>query len=290
VAEELTNPEANVETPRRGPSRKYPWAILVVLVLFVIVPFISWYGTWFGRPLSDSALAEYLHDREKPRKVQHALTQLEARIEKSDPAVKRWYPDIIAAASNDSAEVRLTSAWVMGQDNTSDEFHTALLTLINDPVAAVRHNAALALVRFGDGRSRPELAAMLRSTSIKSDSAGKIQLLVREEGIAVGAHGPLARIKQGNGETHEIRAEEAGRVETILVADGAQVEEGQDLMAMLPSAEQVREALRALYVIGQREDIPHIQRYTRPLTGMPDWVPGQAQATIDAIRARTPGQ
>ena len=77
---------------RRGPSRKYPWAILVVIVLFVVIPFISWYGTWFGRPLSDAKMEEYLHDQSKPRNVQHALAQIGNRIMDGDQAVKRFYP------------------------------------------------------------------------------------------------------------------------------------------------------------------------------------------------------
>ena len=48
------------EKPLRPRGRwRYPWAMLVVILLFVVVPFLSWYGTWFGRPLSDKAMAEY---------------------------------------------------------------------------------------------------------------------------------------------------------------------------------------------------------------------------------------
>src|SRR5436190_23872193 len=107
-----------------GPSRKYPWAILVVVLLFVVIPFISWYGTWFGRPLSDSKMTEYLHDQQKPRNVQHALAQMADRIIAGDQSAKRFYPDIIAAAQNPQAEVRMTAAWVMGQDNTYQDFHS----------------------------------------------------------------------------------------------------------------------------------------------------------------------
>src|SRR4026207_782082 len=99
------------ELPR--PSRRYPWAILVVVVLFVIIPFISWYGTWFGRPLSASRMSEFLHDQNKPRNVQHALAQLSDRITAGDQSAKGFYPDIIAAAQNPQAEVRMTAAWVM---------------------------------------------------------------------------------------------------------------------------------------------------------------------------------
>jgi hypothetical protein len=46
-----------------------------------IVPFLTWYGTWFGRALSDEKIAEYLADEKNPRHIQHALTQIEARME-----------------------------------------------------------------------------------------------------------------------------------------------------------------------------------------------------------------
>ncbi|HMG34548.1 MAG TPA: HEAT repeat domain-containing protein [Blastocatellia bacterium] len=270
----------------RRPSRKYPWAILVVVVLFVVVPFISWYGTWFGRPLSDAKLIEYLHDTEKPRSAQHALSQLAERIEKGDPAAKRFYPEIIAAASNPSPEVRLTAAWVMGQDNHEDSFHNALLTLVDDPVAGVRHNAALSLVRFGDSRARRELVAMLEPVKVLSPATGTLEVLAKEEGMAVAAGGPLARIKLADGSRNELKASEARRVEVIQARDGDNVEEGQELMTLLPSTEQVWEALRALFLIGQQEDIAAIQRYTRPLSGMPDRVRQQAIAAIEEIRRR----
>jgi HEAT repeat protein len=275
------------EPARPKPSRKYPWAIVVVILLFVIVPFISWYGTWFGRPLSDEKLLEYLHDREKPRSAQHALSQLASRIEKKDPSVKKWYPEIIAAAASPSPEVRLTAAWVMGQDNTAEEFHAALKPMLEDPSPVVRHNSALALVRFGDASARPELVAMLQPRTVLADSTGKVGLLAGEEGMAVAAGGPLVRIKHDDGSSSTLTAEEASRVEVISVTDGGQVSEGAEIMTLLPSTEQVWEALRALYLIGQSEDIPAIQRYTRPLTGMPDRVQKQALATIEAIRVRT---
>ncbi|MEK6324434.1 MAG: HEAT repeat domain-containing protein [Acidobacteriota bacterium] len=272
--------------PRKGPSRKYPWAILVVVVLFVIVPFISWYGTWFGRPLSDSKMTEYLHDQNKPRNVQHALAQLGNRIIDGDQSAKRFYPDVIAAAQNQQAEVRMTSAWVMGQDNTHQDFHSALAALLQDPSAGVRHNAALGLVRFGDSSARPELIAMLKPYAVRAESAGAVELIVKEAGTAVAANAPLARIRQADGNIVETRAHEAGRVESITVADGGNIEAGSELMTLSPSADQVWEALRALYIVGQPEDIPYVQRYTRPIATMPDKIQKQAASTLEAIRDR----
>ncbi|HEY7545930.1 MAG TPA: hypothetical protein VID27_13645, partial [Blastocatellia bacterium] len=50
--------------------RKFPWGMIVVAALFVIIPFLSWYGTWFGRELSDEQVETYLNDNEKPRNIQ----------------------------------------------------------------------------------------------------------------------------------------------------------------------------------------------------------------------------
>jgi hypothetical protein len=271
---------------RKGPSRKYPWAIVVVVALFVILPFLSWYGSWFGRPLSDSKLAEYLHDGDKPRNAQHALTQLAGLIEKRDPRAKRWYPEIVDAGSNPSPEVRLTAAWVMGQDTEAEEFHAALIPMLADSSPGVRHNAALALVRFGDPRGRQELVAMMQPVVIRAPVAGIADLLAEDEGMAVASGGPLLRIKSSDGVTQEVKAEEAAHVEKLSVSSGTAVEEGQELMILSPSTEQVWEGLRALYLIGQPDDIPTVQRYLRPIPGMPGRVSQQAAATLESIRAR----
>jgi len=272
---------------RTGPSRQYPWAIVVVVVLFVVVPFISWYGTWFGRPLSDAKMLEYLHDREKPRNTQHALSLLATAIQKGDPASSRWYPEIIGAASNPTPEVRSMAAWVMGQDNHAQEFHEALLPLLNDASPIVRHNAALSLVRFGDKSARRELVAMLQPTTVEANASGSVELLAHEEGMAIAAGGPLARIRRDDGSRVEMRAAEAARLQTILVGEGSRVEAGDKLMTLLPSTDQAWEALRALFVIGEPDDIPAIQPYIRPMSGMPDRVQAQALSTIEAIRDRS---
>src|SRR5258707_15863684 len=62
--------------------------------LIVLMPFLFWWNTWFGRQLPDTQLAEYLHDDKKPRHIQHALVQLGERMAKRDAAAARWYPDL----------------------------------------------------------------------------------------------------------------------------------------------------------------------------------------------------
>src|SRR2546425_6566299 len=163
---ELVNPNgqnAQVSITTEPGKRRASWPLIILAVLFIIVPFLTWYGTWFGRKLSDEDIATYLADEKNPRHVQHALSRIEERIEGGDPAVKKFYPQVVALTKSPFGEIRKTAAWVMGQDNTSEEFHRALIDLLNDNEPLVRRNAALQLVRFGDASGRPELRAMMQS-------------------------------------------------------------------------------------------------------------------------------
>jgi hypothetical protein len=110
---------------------------MITTLLFVLVPFLFWRGTWFGRPLSEEETGKYLADTEHPRKTQHALVQIASRIEQGDASVRSWYPQVQELAKSEHVEIRATAAWVMGQDNQSAEFHTALLDLLADPEPAV---------------------------------------------------------------------------------------------------------------------------------------------------------
>src|SRR3712207_5874125 len=162
-------------TAGAAPSRrKTPWPLVVVAVLFVVVPFLSWYWTTFLRPLDDEKIAEYLNDREKPRHVQHALEQIDKKIVAGDGSARRWYPQVAGLASNPVPDVRMAAAWVMGDDNREPEFHAALLRLIEDSEPAVRRMAALSLSRFKDERAHTELIAMLRHHSFKSPVGGTL--------------------------------------------------------------------------------------------------------------------
>jgi hypothetical protein len=62
--------------------------------LIVLMPFLFWWNTWFGRQLSDKQLAEYLQDDKKPRHIQHALVQIGERVTRHDtvsPAgIRTW--------------------------------------------------------------------------------------------------------------------------------------------------------------------------------------------------------
>src|ERR1700740_1702971 len=71
--------------------------------LIVLLPFLFWWNTWFGRQLSDRQITEYLSDDRRPRHVQHALVQIGERITRHDPRAVRWYPELIRLARSPGA-------------------------------------------------------------------------------------------------------------------------------------------------------------------------------------------
>ena len=61
---------------------------------------------------------------------------------------------------------------------------------------------------------------------------------------------------------------------------------GAEIATVAPADEQVWEALRALYLIGQLDDLSAILPYERELPEISDRVRQQATATEKAIRER----
>src|SRR5689334_2403442 len=145
---------SNPAPAKPGLKRRWLFLILALTFLFVLMPFLFWQATWFGKPLNDAQLEKSLSDREHPREIQHGLSQLADRILSCDAltrdSARRFYPRVIEIARTGQDELRLTAAWVMGQDNSVPEFRQELPRLLQDPNPMVRRNAALALVRFQD--------------------------------------------------------------------------------------------------------------------------------------------
>ena len=277
----LTEPVAK---PRRRMTARNRILFLAVGWLIVSMPFLFWWNTWFGRQLSDRQLTEYLQDDKKPRHMQHALVQIGERIGRSDASVVRWYPDVVRLAAYPVEEVRNTDAWVMGQDNAGTGFHRVLLQMLNDPSVMVRGNAALSLVRFGDASGRPQIVALLQDSRVIAPQSGKVTDTATV-GTAIHQHGILAKIQAG-GQTSEVYAPISGRLRNLYVRTGQQVTAGTEIAAVDPSDEQVWEALRGLYLVGQMEDVGAILPYEREAPEISDRVRQQAALTEEAIRAR----
>ena len=254
--------------------------------LVVLMPFMFWWSTWFGRALTTKQMGEYLNDNSHPRHIQHAIVQLGQRMSRHDPSAARWYPDLVRLASNPREEVRSTDAWVMGQDTAGPGFHDALLKMLEDPSMVVRGNAALSVVSFGDSSGRPQIVSLLQPVTITAPTAGRI-MDTAAAGTAIHQGGLIAKVQDGDGQqTRELRSPITGRVRTLSTATGASVVPGTAIATVEPGEEQVWEALRALYLIGQLEDLPAIRPYQRELPEVPERLRQQAIETERAIQER----
>jgi hypothetical protein len=282
------NPQAVSQTdaaPTRKPGMSRTQKLLFFLTAWLIclMPFLFWWNTWFGRKLSDQQLNEYLHDTKKPRHIQQGLVQVGERITRHDATAKQWYPELLELADDPVEEVRNTDAWVMGQDTTGAGFHQTLLKMVDDSSPMVRGNAALSLVRFGDATGRPQIVALLQPARLNSPQSGRIVDADRPD-TAIHQGGLIAQLQYGN-QIAEIRSPIPGRIRSVL-GTGANVAAGAEVAVVDPSTEQVWEALRALYLIGQPEDIPAVLPYERDVPDISNDVRRQAAETEKAIRTR----
>lgn len=277
-------------TPAKpGLKRRWLFAILALTFLFVLMPFLFWQATWFGKPLNNAQLEKSLADRTHPREIQHALSQVADRILARDAATRdsarQFYPQVLQIAQTGQDELRLTAAWVMGQDNSVPDFHQELLRLIQDANPMVRRNAALALVRFGDASGLGEIRSMLKPSAVAAPASGALdERLKAGDGINVGTL--VGRIDGAGRARTELRSQIPGMIESWLVADKTAVSAGEPVLLVNPSADEIYEALRALYLIGESQDLPAIEEFDRGAGDVPATVRQQAELTAKAIRSR----
>ena len=278
--------ESNSSPPVSSAARgKASGPILILALLFVFAVCLSWYFTWFGRGLSDADISKYLNDEKHPRHVQHALLQVQQRIEKNDAAARQWYPRIIALASNPETEFRLTVAWVMGSDNRSEEFHQALTNLLGDSEPIVRRNAALALLRFNDPSGRPELLATLEPYLVKVPENGTVVSTLKD-GSTLARGTLLARMQKDSGQILEIRSPIPGTLHKLNVQNGSRVTAGDGLIEIGSDDESIWEALRGLALVGRPSDLPLVQRLADPNSEASEKIKQQARLTIASIKQR----
>jgi len=285
--------------PPHGMSTRTRLLFYLIAWLIVLLPFLFWWNTWFGRQLSDSKVTQYLADDKRPRHIQHALVQIGERIMRHDAAAARWYPELVRLSTHPVEEVRNTDAWVMGQDTKAAGFHEALLKMLQDPSPMVRGNAALSLVRFGDASGREQIVALLQPEHVFAPSAGRI-IDTAHMGTAIHQGGIVAKLQPamppaanspgGESATAEIRSPISGRIHSISAPTGETVAAGAEIATVDPGDEQVWEALRALYLIGRVEDLAAIRTYERESRDIPDRIRQQALLADQAIRSRASTQ
>jgi biotin carboxyl carrier protein len=285
----VPHPANSAAAPKAGMAQKWLIAILVLTFAFVLMPFLLWYMTTFTRPLNDADLAAYFADAQHPRRAQHALSQIADRIISPNPGVREsakiWYPEVIRFSEKGSDELRVTCAWVMGQDNQSQEFHNALLRQLADVNPMVERNAALSLVRFADPSGHALIAQMLAPYTVAAQRSG-ILFIRLKPGDAINPGTLLAHITIDNDKT-EVRSEVPGTIRHWIAAENAPVKIGDPLLSVDPSPEMVWESLRALYLIGQKEDLPAVDPYMHGSGALPPQIQQQAALTAREISARS---
>jgi hypothetical protein len=284
---------SDVASPKAAPSRRHMSArnrflFFLVAWLIVLMPFLFWWSTWFGRHLSDQQISESLNDAKHPRHIQHALVQLGERMERHDVSAANWYPELVRLSSYPVEEVRNTDAWLMGLDTSYAAFHETLLKMLQDSSTIVRGNAALSLVRFGDASGRAQIVALLQPARIVAPSAG---LVVDADHVGTSIHqgGLIAKLRDGQ-TTTDLRSPISGRIRTLSITKGTSVAAGTEVATIDPGVEQIWEALRALYLVGQAADLPLIRIYQRDSPEIPDRIRQQAQLTEKAIHQRAAKQ
>lgn len=271
-------------------SRKATLFATAVAIASVAIPFWFWMDTWFGKSLTEAQIEEYLTDTERPRRAQHAMAQISERLTAGDDSVKVWYPSLLELARHELPELRITVAWLMGDDPSSDEFHDALQVLVRDRHPMVRRNAALALARFGDPAGRAEMRGMLQPYRLVSGHAGTVTNRL-QPGDSFDAGALLVRVQaDGSGESLDVRAPLPGILDRQLHSNGDRIGSGDEVTVIRPESTHVMQALLGLYLVGTDEDIELIRPFQRPREGLSPQVAQQARLTLERIRGSSADQ
>ncbi len=128
----------------------------------------------------------------------------------------------------------------------------------------------------------------MQPVAITTPTAGRV-MDTAGVGTAIHQGGLIVKLRESDGDgqqTRELRSPITGRVRTLSTATGASVVPGTTIATVEPGEEQVWEALRALYLVGQLEDLPAIRPYQRELPEVPERLRQQAVETERAIQER----
>jgi HEAT repeat protein len=245
----------------------------------VLLPYLLWRSTWFGAPLADADIVRFL-EGDDPEDIQHALEQLSRRLGAGQPAAP-YAPALLELTSHREPAVRLTVAWLLGEEGKSPAFREALLGLLEDDHAGVRFNAGLALCRFGEPAARAVLLEMLRPLAVPSPCAGEV-LERRGPGSRVRPGGALITLGQGS-DTVDIPSPLLGKLLEGGAALGDRVAIGDPLVILDPEAEQILQALVGLGIVGLAEDEAAIEEVLLAHPGH-DRIRTQGRATLERIR------
>ncbi len=276
----------------KSPSK---WPIFLLLAVAIIVPAMFWQRVWLGAHLSDDEIRQRLSRLANPREVQHACEQISKRMQSDPQGARQFYGLLVLLEDHPDEQVRYVVAWCMGEDNTRHApFHQALLRLVNDRVPRVRYNAALGLARFGDPAARGVLREMLLPYAVVarwegSSTEGTVVDVLRK-GDPVKPQMQLALVDTGAGGPQPVLAPLGGHVGEVGVVPGESIRQGGTICTIEPAFQQVYEALRALALMGEADDLPDVERRfdadNRFSDGQRARIQTQAQLTAEAIRRR----
>lgn len=260
--------------PKKGPPA---WILLPIVLGLLLVPYFFWQGTWFGKRIgSDAQIESWLKEARdaKPgpdgrvpgsiiRHAQHAIEELTKRVHpggnrRGAPTetgdIKKFYPLVLDLVAHSEPVVRRTVAWLMQFDHKATEFDEALLEMLKDSDCLVRRNAALGLCRREDKIALPVLRSMLEPYQVRAMLAGKVTDL-SAAGDPVQQDMEIARIlPEGAQGPTIVRAPYGSAIIRLLVSNNAMVEEGTPLVELKPNYDQIKNAIVALAMLGEKED------------------------------------
>jgi multidrug efflux pump subunit AcrA (membrane-fusion protein) len=97
----------------------------------------------------------------------------------------------------------------------------------------------------------------------------------------------IFRLQQTDGQTREVRSPLPGKIGSVSATAGTQVAAGDAVLSISPDGSFVYEALRALFLVGESEDLPDVLPFAEGVEGMPEQVKQQAAQTAKAIQSRS---
>lgn len=278
--------------PTKSPPK---WPVYLLLAAAVIVPAVFWQQLWFGGYLSDEEIQRRLSRPENPREVQHACEQISRRMQRDPESARQFDDPLVSLANHSDPQIRCVVAWCMGEDDTRQPpFRKVLRRLVGDEAPRVRYNAALALVRFGDPAAGPVLREMLVPCVVSAQWEGPLEegtvVDILRNQDSVGPLVQLALVRVGDGEPKPVLAPLAGRVDEVMVRPSDPITKGDRLCTIHPNPQQVFEALRALALVGQPQDLEYIRPYLDPegrwSRSERTHIQAQARLATDAIQKR----
>ncbi|MAG56803.1 MAG: hypothetical protein CMJ83_10970 [Planctomycetes bacterium] len=236
--------------------KRSPLLIAGIIIMTLAVAFASWFSSSFRRDLSDDEILERLEPGTATRDIQHALSQLEARLSPKYDGRERFREKVIALASNEHVAIRRQVAWVMGRE---PGYRERLVPMLDDADVGVQFNAALSLSNSSDPRARPVLLAALRPVNVVAPASGTLEIKVDVSDEASLGYA-LGLVKTDSGDV-DVRPPLSGVIESFPKGKDGPVSKG-DVVALLAAAPTtVNNALVALKFVGRKSDLPAIRPF-----------------------------